>query len=88
VKLPLTLLSALRRLKLESIGESGKRTVGILGSSIYAGRTPEQFFSQCYSLGSKLVHGHVPRPTRGALNTLITELERFVADLLGALSLT
>jgi hypothetical protein len=50
-----SLLSALRRLKQESIGESGKRTVGILGSSIYAGRTPEQFFSQCYSLRSMWV---------------------------------
>ena len=31
-----------------------------------------------------MVHGHVPWPTPGALNNVVTELERFVAALLGA----
>lgn len=79
----LTLLGFLRN---ESISQAGRRLAGTLGSRIYADETPPRFFTNCYDMRSRLVHGLRPRPTAQEVDVRAAALEVFVADLLsGAL---
>lgn len=44
--------------------------------------TPELFFTRCYELRSRLVHGAHPRPTRDVIESHAPHLEQLVSDLL------
>lgn len=77
-----SITGTLRWLFDESISQAGRRLARTLGEQTYAGRTPPKFFTDCYSVRSNLVHGHVPRPTFETINGLVPELERFTRDLL------
>lgn len=77
-----SLITAIEALRQESVGQAGRRVAEQLSGSCYADHSPKAFFNKCYGLRSRLVHGVVPRPSHSELNGLITELERFVVDLL------
>jgi hypothetical protein len=77
-----SLLGALETLKTESTSRACQRLAQKLGDRMYDGRAPASFFSRCYRLRSKLVHGEEPRPTFGEINGQVADLERFVSDLL------
>lgn len=77
-----SILGSLEWLKSESISQAGRRLVATLGDRTYGQRTPSRFFTECYDLRSKLVHGSVPRPTFADVNGIVGELERLTRDLL------
>jgi hypothetical protein len=79
-----SMVSALERLKDESIGQAGRRLAVRLGERRYkdGAETPVQFFSRCYTLRSNLVHGHVPRPAEGEVGSRAANLEVFLGHLL------
>jgi hypothetical protein len=66
----------------ESIGQAGRRLARTLEPRTYQGLAPATFFTRCYEMRSKLVHGHIPRPDRGEVDLLAANLETFVGDLL------
>ncbi len=77
-----SLVGSLEWLRSESIGQAGRRTVRQLSGRRYNGEPPQRFFTQCYELRSRLVHGVHPLPTRDELNAHVAQLEVLVADLL------
>lgn len=83
-----SLIGSLQDLSKESIGQAGQKLANRLGNREYAGQKPSQFFRRCYKLRSKLVHGHVPRPTRDKIDDICASLELFVGDLLSGLLLS
>jgi hypothetical protein len=76
-----SLLSALRDLKLQSIGDACKDLVSVLDRK-YSGMDPSDFIKQCYRLRSKLVHGQKPRPTFEEVGQTAAGLEILVSHLL------
>jgi len=67
----------------ESIGQAGRRLVSeALAGRTYEGMTPSDFFSRCYRLRSRLVHGDLPFPTREELSSIVAQLEVMLSDLL------
>ena len=78
-----SLLGSLKWLLDESINQAGRRLAGEkLGSRVYAKKTAPSFFSYCYDLRSRLVHGKYPLPEQGEINSAAGQLEVFVSDLL------
>jgi hypothetical protein len=77
-----SIVGTLRWLRDESTSQAGRRLAKTLGERTYAGLTAPRFFTDCYSLRSNLVHGHVPRPTFHVINGVVAELEQFTPDLL------
>jgi hypothetical protein len=77
-----SLIGSLRLLLGESISRAGRRLAGRLGGRTYEDQTPEKFFTRCYELRSRLVHGHRPRPDFGEVNARCAPLEMFVSELL------
>lgn len=78
-----SLLGSLNWLHDESISQAGRRLAEQrLGGRKYEQMTPPKFFTRCYSLRSKLVHGVVPPPTRSEVGTAAANLEVFVSHLL------
>jgi hypothetical protein len=77
-----SLLTSLGLLRHESFNQAGRRLAQTLGARLYAHRTPDTFFSHCYTVRSQLVHGLTPRPTAQEVDVLAAQLERYVADLL------
>lgn len=77
-----SLISSLQSLNKESIGQAGRKLVKCLGNRTYGGQKPHAFFTTCYEIRSKLVHGHVPRPTRDDIASICVILESFVGDLI------
>ncbi|XCN73861.1 MAG: hypothetical protein Q3M24_03650 [Candidatus Electrothrix aestuarii] len=76
-----SMIGALRWLKQESIRQAGKRLVTErLGDRMYADMNAVKYFSQCYDLRSKLVHGGTPN--RKKIEKLVPQLPLFVSDLL------
>jgi hypothetical protein len=73
---------ALDWLHSESISRAGRRLASRLGDRTYQGDTPARFFTRCYDLRSRLVHGAEPRPTRAEVGGLAAGLEHFVGDLI------
>src|SRR6266568_6474344 len=59
-----------------------RRLAKALGTTRYGGETPSQFFTDCYELRSRLVHGGRPRPARDEVARRAANLEVFVGDLL------
>lgn len=66
----------------ESIGQAGRRLARTLEPRKYNNETPATFFTHCYELRSRLMHGVHPLPTRGEIDAWAAPLEVFVADLL------
>lgn len=75
------IIGSLYNMRTESIGAAGKRLAGNLTEK-YMDKSPEIFFKSCYDLRSKLVHGHIPRPTFVEVGAVCGALEAFVADLI------
>lgn len=76
------LIGALEELRNESIGQRGRQFVKRLGNRTYNGQKPSKFFTTCYILRSKLVHGNISKSTRKNVRQNIISLEQFVGDLL------
>ena len=79
-----SMVSALEWLLLESIGQAGRRLVGVLTSKTYSGMSASRFFTDCYETRSALVHGQTPRPSRSEVDQRAASLETLVGDLLAA----
>jgi Apea-like HEPN len=78
-----SIIGSLRWLSNESISQTGKRLAeSRLGKKLYNELSAPRFFTDCYSLRSKLVHGSMPYPTFEELSGATGALEVFVADLL------
>jgi Apea-like HEPN len=78
-----SLLGSLQWLKKDSISQAGKQlTVMRLGDRQYMNLDASKFFTHCYGLRSKLVHGNIPFPTFEEISSTVGELELFVSDLL------
>lgn len=79
-----SLVGSLRSLRDESIAAAGKRLASSLGDRRFmdGAEDPVTFFSRCYSLRSRLIHGAVPRPTRDEVDHRAASLEQFVGKLL------
>lgn len=80
-----SLTTSLEWLRLQSIGSAGRELAELrLGNREYFDKPAKTFFSYCYSLRGRLVHGGVPRPTETEIGTAAANLELFVSDLLTA----
>jgi hypothetical protein len=77
-----SIIGTLRWVREESIGQAGRKLVSRLGDRKYMNELPDEFFTNCYILRSRLFHGHVPRPTREEVDGRAAPLEQFVSDLL------
>jgi hypothetical protein len=77
-----SLIGSLQSLNKESIGQAGRKLAMCLGNRTYSGQKPNVFFTSCYEIRSKLVHGSVPRPTRDDIASICVRLESFVGDLI------
>jgi len=77
-----SLTGSLRWLYKESISQAGRKLADRLTGHSYLNLEAKDFFTYCYGLRSKLVHGYVPRPTRDEVNLAAVNLESFVGDLL------
>lgn len=75
-------IGSLQGLYKESIGQAGRKLASKLTGHKYMERDPQDFFTYCYSLRSKLVHGCVPQPTLGEVGTAAVNLEAFAGDIL------
>ncbi len=78
-----SLLGSLRWLRNESIGQAGRRlTQERLGDRQYMDMPADNFFTYCYGLRSRLIHGLEPTPTRSEVSTAAANFETMVADIL------
>jgi hypothetical protein len=82
-----SLLAGMAYLHQESISKSGRRLAKKLGDRRYMwGYDPEEkpveFFQECYTMRSGLVHGEGDRPTYRQVGERGVNLENFVADVL------
>lgn len=66
----------------ESIGQAGRRLARALGSRQYMNLAADKFFTRCYTLRSRLVHGSHPRPTGEEIDSYALGLERLLSELL------
>jgi len=66
----------------ESIGQAGRRLAMNLGDRKYNGESPKTFFTRCYDLRSRLVHGVGARPDRDEVGLRAAHLEIFVGNLI------
>ena len=78
-----SLLGSLSWLRNESISQAGRRFARErLGDQEYLEMTAEKFFTYCYGIRSRLIHGQEPIPTRNEVSLAAATLEGFVADIL------
>jgi hypothetical protein len=77
-----SLVGSLRWLMDESISHAGRRLAANLDGRMYMDQAPIKFFTSCYELRSRLVHGYYPRPAVEEVNARCAPLELFVGDLL------
>jgi hypothetical protein len=66
----------------ESISQAGRRLAASLDGRIYVEQTPAEFFTSCYELRSRLVHGHYPRPAVEEVDATCAPPELFVGHLI------
>jgi hypothetical protein len=78
----LSMLGALKWLKSESIGETGRRLMLRLSDRQYDNDSAGALFRRCYRLRSDLVHGKVPRPSQSHVESAAMHLEAMLGDLL------
>ena len=77
-----SLQGSLRWLRFESINQTGRKlVVERLGNRKYLKRSAPAFFSDCYALRSRLVHGVHPFPSQNEISAVVAQLEVFVSDL-------
>ncbi len=77
-----SMVGVLAWLRYESISQAGRRLASTLGEHLYAGERPVEFFTHCYELRSRLVHGELPRPSRDYVDSRAATLEHFVGHLI------
>lgn len=78
-----SMIGSLNWLMMESITKTGQRLAEKrLPGRSYNGIVPSKFFSRCYGIRSKLVHGDAPLTGLTAIEENVATLEVFVADLL------
>lgn len=78
-----SLIGGLAGLKNESINHLGRKlSKERLGSKIYKDTSPESFFTYCYYLRSRLVHGGAADSLIEEIRSTVATLEIFVSDLL------
>lgn len=77
-----SLIGTLKWLRKESVRQAGLRLMSTLGDREYGGRSPSALFDLAYDLRNRLVHGHLPRPSRSETGSVSANLEILVADLL------
>lgn len=78
-----SLLGSLRYLRLQSIGSAGRALARErLGDRQYMEKPADRFFTHCYELRSRLVHGTEPQPSDEELGGACGGLELFVSDLI------
>jgi len=77
-----SIVGALRWLRNESINQAGRGLASTLTGKTYGDESPEVFFSRCYDLRSRLVHGVAPRPTTTEVGLRAANLEHFVSSLI------
>jgi hypothetical protein len=77
-----SMIGALAWLKYESISHAGRRLAASLGARLYADERPVDFFTNCYTLRSRLVHGEHPRPSRDEVDVRAATLEHFAGHLI------
>jgi hypothetical protein len=83
-----SLLGSLEWMLQESISQSGRRLAASLTGRTYMNQTPQKFFTTCYELRCRLVHGATPRPDFDSVNIAAAQLELFVGHLLSGSLLT
>jgi hypothetical protein len=74
-----SMIGVLQWLRNESISQAGRRLVRSLGEQRYATEEPSTFFTGCYEIRSRLVHGGFPR---ASVDGRVADLERMLSDLL------
>lgn len=80
-----SLIGSLAWLRRNSISQTGRDLANErLGEQQYSGMRPGAFFTHCYGLRSRLVHGLASFPSRDEVDSAAAQLEVFVADLLTA----
>jgi hypothetical protein len=77
-----SMIGALVWLGTESISQAGRRLAASLGERLYAGERPVEFFTKCYTLRSRLVHGEHPRPSRDEVDARAATMEHFAGHLI------
>lgn len=83
-----SLLGSLERMLQESISQSGRRLAASLTGRTYLNQTPQKFFTTCYDLRSRLVHGATARPDFASVSIAAGQLRLFVGHLLSGRLLT
>jgi hypothetical protein len=77
------LVSALERIRYESIGQGGRSlTERLLGDRQYDGLKASRFFAHCYRVRSEIVHSGKPSDPKVDLLQLSNSCQGFVGDLL------
>jgi hypothetical protein len=67
----------------QSINQAGRELARSLGPREYLnGKAPDKFFTRCYKVRSRLVHGEHPIPSPGELGQLAAPLEHMVSELI------
>jgi hypothetical protein len=77
-----SMVGSLRWLYEESISQAGRKLASRLGDREYMGEPAKRFFTNSYTLRSRLFHGEYPRPDRNEVDGRAGSLELFVRDLL------
>ena len=75
-------MGSLRWLYDESISRAGRKLASRLGDRAYIGEPAKKFFTNSYTLRSRLFHGEYPRPDRSEVDRRAGSLVLFVRDLL------
>lgn len=80
-----SICSSLAWLLKESIGYTARKLIKMqLGERQYLDMPADKFFTHCYTLRSRLVHGLPPLPIRDEIGMASASLEVLVSDLLAA----
>jgi len=78
-----SLLGSLKWLRYESINQTGRKLAeDFLKDRTYMNKEASSFFSYCYNLRSRLVHGMHPFPSQEEILSVVTPLKNFVSDIL------
>jgi hypothetical protein len=78
-----SLVRGLSGLKQESINQAGKKLMQkFLSKEQYGNMNVDKFFTACYKIRSKILHGASKFPEATEIGKLVSELEKLVADLL------
>jgi hypothetical protein len=80
-----SIVDNLSYVKDESISKTGRDFVdSVLGNKEYGGEIAKKYFQRCYTARSQLVHSGRVSDDTPDVRSLVSELDRMVADLLVA----